>query len=253
MTAGSFLTAGWHHLVMLNYPVDPAVLQTHLPAGTELDFWNGQTYVSVVGFQFRDARVLGVPVPLHRHFEEVNLRFYVRYRATDGWRRGVVFIKEIVRRRLVALVARTVYHEHFVTLPMRQRVQLPTAEAAGEVRYEWFFGGRWQGVSATFAGEPIAPDDDSNEAFIAEHYWGYTRRRDGVTAEYGVEHPPWRIWSAITARLDCDATALYGPALAGFLVGPPGSAFVAEGSPVVVRRGRLLSPVAELSPRFSPG
>src|SRR4051812_5676689 len=98
---GSFLTAGWHHLVMLNYPVDPAVLQTHLPAGTELDFWNGQTYVSVVGFQFQGARVLGVPVPFHRHFEEVNLRFYVRYRVPAGWRRGVVFIKEIVRKRLV--------------------------------------------------------------------------------------------------------------------------------------------------------
>ena len=247
--AGRFLTAGWHHLVMLNYPVDPAALHPYLPGGTEIDFWNGRTFLSVVGFLFTDTRVLGVPVPFHRRFEEVNLRFYVRYRAADGWRRGVVFIKEIVDRRLVTLVARTVYHENYVTLPMRHHVALPADGKPGEVRYEWFHGGRWQGVWATFAGQPADLVADTDEAFITEHYWGYTRRRDGGTSEYQVEHPPWRVWPATAARLDCDAAGLYGPDLAAFLCGPPATAFVAEGSPIVVRRGRRLpsSPAAAYS------
>ena len=35
-------------------------------------------YVSLVGFRFLNTRVLGVSIPFHRDFDEVNLRFYVR-------------------------------------------------------------------------------------------------------------------------------------------------------------------------------
>src|SRR5690606_19906832 len=65
-----FLAAQWRHLAMLNYEIDPAVLQPFVPRGTELDTWNGQTFASLVGFLFLDTRVLGVAVPLHTDFEE---------------------------------------------------------------------------------------------------------------------------------------------------------------------------------------
>lgn len=45
-----FLRAEWRRLAMLNYEVDPAVLQRRVPAGTTLDSFAGKTYVSVVGF-----------------------------------------------------------------------------------------------------------------------------------------------------------------------------------------------------------
>ena len=121
-----FLTAEWRYLAMLNFEVDRSVLEPLTPQGTELDTTAGRHFISLVGFLFLDTHVLNVPAFFHRDFEEVNLRFYVRYQAADGWRRGVVFIKELVHRRLVALIARTVYHEHFVTLPMRHHVRLPT-------------------------------------------------------------------------------------------------------------------------------
>ena len=66
---GPFLTAEWRDLVMLNYEVDPAALRPLVPAGTELDEWGGTTYVSMVGFNFLDTRVLGIPIPFHRNFE----------------------------------------------------------------------------------------------------------------------------------------------------------------------------------------
>ena len=81
----SFLTARWQHLAMLNYEIDPAVLQPFVPVGTELDAWQGRYYVSMVGFMFLETRVLGIPIPFHRNFEEVNLRFYVRHKSEDGW------------------------------------------------------------------------------------------------------------------------------------------------------------------------
>ncbi|HEX8362069.1 MAG TPA: DUF2071 domain-containing protein, partial [Longimicrobium sp.] len=92
---GKFLAAEWRDLVMLNYEADPAALRPLVPAGTELDAWGGTTYVSMVGFLFLRTRVLGIPIPFHQDFEEVNLRFYVRRRGPEGWRRGVVFVREI--------------------------------------------------------------------------------------------------------------------------------------------------------------
>ncbi len=235
-----FLTAGWHHLLMLNYPVEPAVVQPYLPRGAEIDFWNGLTYVSMVGFLFLDTRLLGVPIPWHRNFEEVNLRFYVRRKASDGWRRGVVFIKEIVPRRMITFVARTVYNENYATMPMRHTRTPPTASQPGRLRYEWFGNGQWYQLAADFEGEPQPPAVGSEAEFITEHYWGYTRQRDGGTMEYHVEHPPWRVQPALSAKLVGDIAPLYGPEFVPTLSAAPSSAFIAEGSEVVVRKGTRL-------------
>src|SRR3954468_11982990 len=94
-----FLTADWRFLAMLQYEIDPDVLRPFVPRGTELDDWRGRTLVSLVGFQFLDARGLGAPIPFHRDFAEVTLRSYVRRRAPEGWRRAVVFLREIVPRQ----------------------------------------------------------------------------------------------------------------------------------------------------------
>lgn len=222
---------------MLSYEVDPAVLQPLVPRGTELDPWNGRTFASVVGFRFLDTKVLGIPVPFHRDFEELNLRFYVRREAEDGWRRGVVFVKEIVPRRAIAWIARTVYNEQYISLPMRHRIREPLPAGPGSAAYEWRHGGRWNRLAVELHGSPSIPADDSEETFITEHYWGYARQRDGGTVEYRVEHPRWPVWRAAEPKLDCEIGRLYGPMFEPFLQGTPSSAFVAEGSEVVVRRG----------------
>jgi hypothetical protein len=232
---GRFLTAEWRDLVMLNYEVDPAALRPLVPAGTELDTWEGTLYASMVGFLFLDTRVLGIPIPFHRDFEEVNLRFYVRRRGPEGWRRGVVFVKEIVPRWAIATVARVVYNEQYEALPMRHRIA--GAGADRSVEYGWKHRGRWCRIAATTHGEPAALTPGSEAEFITEHYWGYAGQRGGGTVEYRVEHPSWRVWPAAAHALEVDAGALYGPAFAEALAAPPRSAFVAEGSPIVVRRG----------------
>ena len=82
----------------------------------------------------------------------------------------------------------------------------------------------------------------SEEEFITEHYWGYAAQRDGGTVEYQVEHPRWNVWRADHVRFDCDIARLYGPQFAPWLTRLPTSAFVADGSGVVVRRGRRFPP-----------
>lgn len=220
---------------MANYEVDPAILERRVPQGTELDLSPGRCFVSIVGFMFHDTRVLGLPVPLHRSFEEVNLRFYVKRQVDGETRRGVVFVKEIVPRRALAWVANTVYNESYVALPMSHEDLLDSAER--RVAYSFQHDGQWNRLSVTLTGDSYLPDVDSHEAFITEHYWGYAAQRDGSTLEYQVEHPRWNVWNVATCELVCDVAALYGPEFAQFIAGEPASCFVADGSPIVVRRG----------------
>jgi uncharacterized protein YqjF (DUF2071 family) len=78
MHQSRFLTAEWNNLLLLNYAVDPCLLERFVPAGTELDVFEGRNYLSLVGFEFNRSRIFGFAVPFHQAFEEVNLRFYVR-------------------------------------------------------------------------------------------------------------------------------------------------------------------------------
>ncbi len=232
-----FLRARWQWLAMLNYEVDPAVLADRVPAGTELDTFDGRHYVSMVGFRFLQTRVKGFAIPLHQDFDEVNLRFYVRRKGPEGWRRGVVFVKELVPRRAVALIARWVYGENYRAVPMRHAIEPPLEGGAGRVSYEWQHGGRWQGLEVGITGSPSPASLTSEARFITEHYWGYAGAPGKRTMEYAVEHPCWRVWQATDTRFDCDVAALYGAAFVESLTGKPTSAFVADGSPVIVRGG----------------
>ena len=219
---------------MLNYVVDPKILAPLVPVGTELDFHDGQTFVSVVGFLFLKTRVLGFPIPLHRNFEEVNLRFYVRHRVPEGWRRGVTFVRELVPRRAIASVARILYDEPYLAVPMRHSIARGPKDFA--LQYQWWRNERWETLGVTVAEEPRISEAGSHEEFITEHYWGYTKRSSG-TSEYGVEHERWRLRSAKAWTFDAEVALLYGPQFVETLRVQPVSAFLAEGSPVIVRQG----------------
>jgi uncharacterized protein YqjF (DUF2071 family)/predicted DCC family thiol-disulfide oxidoreductase YuxK len=252
-----FLTADWRYLVMVNYAVDPSLVEPLVPAGTVLDRWQGRTFVSVVGFRFLRTRVLGVPVPFHRDFDEVNLRFYVRREGPGREvRRGVVFVRELVARPAVAILARLAYNEPYRVVPMRSVAPATPVEAPGRLAYEWRGRAGWEGLTATAIGTPAVPPPDSEATFITQHHWGYTRQRDGRTVEYRVDHPPWRVWTATSAVLTADMTRLYGPVFASALSGPPASALIAEGSSVIVSTPRRLelatAPVPGRSPTATP-
>jgi uncharacterized protein len=244
MTPRVFLTGEWRYLAMLNYRVDAAMLEPFVPRGTVLDRWQGATYVSLVGFLFRDTRVLGVPIPLHRDFEEVNLRIYVRREVGGEVRRGVTFIREIVPRRAIAAVARIAYNEPYVALPMRHAIaaQADLDAAPRSLRYEWRQRAGWSTLAVEASGTAMPLDPESEAEFITEHFWGYTRQRDGGTVEYHVTHPRWRTWTVDAAEVRGELAELYGAALGDVLRRPPDSAFLAEGSAIAVHVPERLKP-----------
>jgi len=216
---------------MLNYAVDPKIVAPLVPPGTEIDFEHGETFLSVVGFLFLDTRLLGLPIPLHRDFEEVNLRFYVRKKSADTWRRGVVFVHELVPRRAIALVARTFYGENYVAVPMKH--QIDHVHPSVSVEYSWRRGRKWESLRMSANGEPQLIPAGSHAEFMTEHYWGYTCFRGGCS-EYRVEHPRWKFWSVDKFELKADVAALYGEQFVEPLSVPPRSAFIADGSPIQV-------------------
>jgi len=238
--SGTFLTAEWRDLAMLNYEVDPDLLRKLVPFGTELDSWNGTTFLSLVGFRFLKTRVWGVSLPFHRDFDEVNLRFYVRRSEGAAVRCGVVFVREIVPRRLIAAVARIFYNERYVALPVSHKIRSDGPGLA--VEYAWQYRPSRNTISATANGTLLLPENGSQEQFITEHYWGYAAQKDGGCMEYQVQHPPWKVRTATNAKFEGDVKELYGREFDAVLKNPPQSAFLAEGSAVSVHRGVRLKP-----------
>jgi uncharacterized protein YqjF (DUF2071 family) len=239
MPKRKFLTAQWKNLLMLNYEVDPQVLKKHIPPGTELDLWQGKALVSMVGFMFLDTRVLGVKWPFHVNFEEVNLRFYVRYLDGNEWKRGAVFISEIVPKYVISLMANTLYNEHYKAMPMRHSTQ-PIDDSHTIFMYEWKFKGKWNRLGARVSNSPEPIQPGSAEEFIFEHYWGYNQLNSNTTIEYQVEHPSWRVSQVKTPIVDADIAAIYGEEFVPYLSVEPYSAFFAAGSEIAVRMGKKI-------------
>ncbi|HEY4381309.1 MAG TPA: DUF2071 domain-containing protein [Acidobacteriaceae bacterium] len=236
----TFLTAHWRKLIMAQYEVPPAALAPWLPPGLSLDLHQNRCYVSLVGFLFDRVRVLGLPIPFHTRFEEVNLRFYITRTEPDGTRRrGVVFIREFVPRAAIALIARSLYEEPYTTLPTRHHIELTSG--ALTVSYSWCHQQTWHSlaVEADPTPQPIALG--SEEEFLTEHYWGYTKRTRGTTSEYAVQHPRWQVYPIRDFTIEVDFAALYGPAFASLNGLPPASILLAEGSAVTVSTGTRIT------------
>ena len=236
--ATTLLKASWNNLFMANYVIDPKVLLPYLSYGTELDLFEGKCYVSLVGFMFLDTKLIGIKFPFHTNFEEVNLRFYVKYNDKGTIKRGVVFIKEIVSKHMLALIANTLYNEKYERMPMKE--SLTEEDGVVSVSYEWFKE-EWHSINVEFTKELSAIAAESEEEFITEHYWGYNKVNENVSTEYGVEHPRWSVYTLINHTIKVDFGKVYGADFEFLNNLQPDSVFVADGSKVVIKKGKKIS------------
>jgi uncharacterized protein YqjF (DUF2071 family) len=230
-----FLSAEWRKLVMVNYSVDPGILREFVPKGTELDQYNDICYVSLVGFMFLGTKVKGISIPFHENFPEVNLRFYVRYEDGDEIKRGVVFIKEIVPRRAITFVANHLYGEKYETMPMH--FEWKDRDSEVEVTYRWKKGS-WNTLTVVAGRTASAIKASSEEDYITNHYWGYTKLSEVATSEYEVSHPVWEVYPIQKVFVEVDFRATYGERFHFLRASTPSSVFLAEGSEIKVFGGR---------------
>lgn len=232
----NFLKAEWRKLVIINYEINPDLLLKYLPEGTEIDFYKGQCYVSIVGFMFLNTKLLGLPIPFHRNFEEVNLRFYVKKNENGEWKRGVVFIKEIVPKSALSFIANTVYKENYHTMPMKNLIH--HAEDELLIRYSWK-DKSWHSIQVTAENKAIPMEADSEFEFITEHYYGFTKKED-KTSEYEVCHPKWDWYQVKDYQLEIDFQKIYGEDFECLNHQKPISVMLAEGSEIEVKTKKTL-------------
>lgn len=234
----SFLKAEWRKIAIANYVVDPEFLSEYVPHGTELDLWEGKCFISLVGFMFKDTKLMGIRFPFHTNFEEVNLRFYVKRFEDGAWKRGVVFIKEIVPKPAISFVANLMYKESYATLPMRHNWEETQNER--KVTYQWKKNKKWQTFTVTADLESSEIPVNSETEFITEHYWGYAKVNDTSTNEYEVTHPRWRHYNVNSFELTVDYEAVYGKDFAFLDKIEPYSGMLAEGSEITVEKKRTI-------------
>lgn len=227
-----FLTAAWQHLVMLNYEVEPHLLQKYVPLGTELDFFAGKCYVSLVAFLFLKTRVMGISIPFHTNFPEINLRFYVRRKRGNTWERGVVFIKEFVPKKAIVCVANGLYQENYAHAQMQTKIAPPN------YNFRWKTRDCQNHIHVQTQGSSTPLQNGTLSEFITEHYFGYVKQKDGPTKEYEVKHPRWQVWEHTSAHIEVDFAKLYGNDFRFLSQAQPDSIFVADGSPVSVHWAR---------------
>ncbi|SIT27654.1 YqjF family protein [Chryseobacterium gambrini] len=232
----NFLKAEWRKLAIINYEINPEVLEKYLPKGTELDFYKGKCYVSVVGFMFLNTKLLGLPIPFHRNFEEVNLRFYVKKKEGNDWKRGVVFIKEIVPKPALSFVANSVYKENYKTMPMKNIIHQKDQELL--IKYSWK-DQEWHSIEISAESEPLKMENNSEFEFITEHYYGFTKK-ENKTSEYQVCHPKWDYYLIKNYQLKIDFQKVYGNDFECLNHRKPISVMLAEGSEIEVKTKKYL-------------
>ncbi|MGB1204262.1 MAG: YqjF family protein [Chitinophagales bacterium] len=234
----SFLKAEWRKLAIANYIIDKDLLTKYIPAGTELDLWNGNCYVSLVGFMFVNTRLLGLRIPFHTNFEEVNLRFYVKRFENGVWKRGVAFIKEIVPKPALTFVANSVYNENYETLPMKHVWSTENGERI--TQYKWKKNNKWNFIKVKSSIEKFKIEANSETEFITEHYWGYARVKKYKSNEYEVTHPKWEVFEVSDYEIDIDFGNVYGQEFELLNSTNPSSVMLAEGSKITVENKRTI-------------
>lgn len=234
-----FLTAEWRKLAIVNYSVNPILLKKYIPAKTELDYFNGICYISLVGFMFLNVKIKNIPIPFHKNFEEVNLRFYVLYKdeSSGELRRGVVFIKEIVPKPAIKIIANSIYGENYESMTMKHKWEISSESLT--IEYLWK-NGKWNSIRVNSSIHKTEIQKESEEEFITEHYWGYTKINEKKTSEYGVEHPKWSVYNVNSYSIEVDFKNIYGNEFAFLKNEEPASVFLAEGSAIKVNEGRIL-------------
>ena len=221
------LSANWTNLLVANFETDKEFLESYLPVGTELNDWNGKYFMSLVGFEFSNTKICGIPSPFYRSFPELNLRFYVKRKVNDHWRKGVVFIKEIAPSKLIGTVAGWLYKENFRALPLKHKTE--KMDNKMQVVYSIDNGGEANYISAIIDTDPVEYDPETLEKFILDHYWGYTKVNKFSTNEFRVIHRPWHIYSADSFAIKLNAASLYGKEFDPW-INEPFNVFMMDGS-----------------------
>jgi uncharacterized protein YqjF (DUF2071 family) len=178
----------WCDLAFLHWSVKPQSLRPLIPAGLELDTYEGEAWVGVVPFRMEGVRARATPpVPMVHAFPEINVRTYVR----AAGRAGVWFFSLDATSRLAVRGARWLYN-----LPYFDARISVASDADGVVHYESrrvHAGAPPATFMARYAAnsEPRAPAPGSLEHFLVERYCLFMHDERRGLGILDINHRPW--------------------------------------------------------------
>jgi hypothetical protein len=234
-----FLRANWLNIASVNYVVDPDWLTQFLPAGTELDDYQGKHYMSLVALRYSDTKVLRIPVPYHRQFEEMSLRMYIKRKLdTNNWRAGVTFPKLFFPKHTLTGVARVLYKEAYFTREMKHQWNDESEHL--NISYA-IKNGTWHNLNLVADKHSKPHKNGSIQEFFNQHYWGYSRINNQVCTEYRISRRKWNDHEVMHFEIDIDFENLFGPKFSRLNLQQPESVTLTDGSSVIVHQRNIIS------------
>ena len=185
------LEMGWRHLLFENWPVDPELMDAHLPASLTPDCHDGNAWLSVIPFTNVAVRPKGVPRLFGVRLPEINVRTYV---TRDGV--PSVYFFSLDAQGLASVTGARLFHH----LPYYYaRIALERSD--DRVRFESrrrHPGARPGCYEATYwpTGDPFDAPTEPLAEFLVERYRFYTEAPDGSLRYTDVDHDTWTLYPA---------------------------------------------------------
>ncbi len=229
------IKARFSELVAINFQIDDQLLKPLVPRGLELDYFNGETYVSLIAMTVSGIRAWGLPFSLVPACPELSLRFYVKNVKSDRVEKGTCLIKDYISGATAAWFLESKFNSEFSKLKIKSSSSGFGENEIPEVEYQWKIDDSWNKLRVKARSRIQKSGPDTKVGFILEHA-NYFGTHKGKTLAYRVERPGWVIWDAAQANFNCDVNRLFGKSFIKPLSKRPASVFVTSGSPVTIFR-----------------
>ena len=194
-------------VLFAHWRVDARELEPHLPAGLELDRFDGAAYLGITPLRLTGLRLRGtVPLPRVSSLLALGVRAYV----TAGGKPGIWFLSLDTSSRPAVEAARRAYGLPSFQASIRATGRDGLTEyrcARRDAERPHVFEAAYRPVAAA---RPARPG--SLEAFLAERYCLYAADERGRLRRAEIHHPPWPLRRA-EAEIELNTMAPDGIAL----------------------------------------
>lgn len=213
----------WRDLAYIHWRYDPQEVQRLLPAGLEVDSFDGSAWVGLIPFSMRGITLPRLPgIPYFGSFPEINVRTYVRHNGIPG----VWFFSLDVNRLIPAFVARTTYLLPYCWGSASNRIDRGVLRSTVQRRWP----SRAESTTSVRIGERIERPDDLS-IFLSARWGLYSRALFGGLMYAPVDHEPWPLHTASLESIDQNVVQASG------LAAPHGEPHVMFSPGVSVRIG----------------
>jgi len=228
-TQKPLMKVAMREVVAVNFLAPPDILKKHVPKGLELDYFEDETYVSLVCMVVSKLGLMGIPfVPKASY---ISLRFYVRRSNDPLRRRGTCSIRNYVSSSTAAWLMASKLEGDFQKMKIKRQNSgfRKKSTARPEVEYQWKVDDHWNKLRICGRSPIKKTGPKTKIGFILDHANVY-RKIKRKTSEFQVQRPTWKVWDVAEANFTCDVERLFGKPFVKPLARRPASVFLSSGS-----------------------